>query len=87
MTAREPRPGTLAGDPMPFKNGRLTLDPRGWHVILPWKGRTLIGEIVGVAYREHPRPGYVLTVRHFCGAPWPVEPGAGAVRVLQRGAL
>lgn len=58
-------------------------DPRGAHVTLVYQGRELIGEVVGAAYDAV--CGCVrLTVRHFNGESWPVQPTALAVSVLVR---
>ncbi len=70
---------------MKFPVGRwgLTADPRGAHVTLPWRGQTLLGEVRAV--RRDPVTGcFRLTVVHFNGEPWPVEPTVSAVDVLER---
>ena len=64
--------------------GRLAEDPRGLIVSLAWHGRTLLGDVMACRYQEHPCAGFFLTVRHFNGEPWPIEPGASAVRVIER---
>lgn len=63
----------------------LSTDPRGAHVTLEHCGRTLLGEVVG-ARRDEVLGAVLLTVRHFNGEPWPIEPGALAVDVLERDA-
>lgn len=61
----------------------LTHDPRGAHVTLTLAGRDLIGEVIAARYDEV--AGCIrLTVRHFNGEPWPIEPTALAVNVLER---
>ena len=58
-------------------------DPKGCHVSMQWKGRTLLGEVVERRYDEF--CGCVrLTVRHFCGDLWPIEPTLLAVDFLPR---
>ena len=57
---------------------------RGAHVKLNYEGRTLLGEIVSIRYRNGPPSGYFLTVKHFNGEPWPIQPNAGSVRLLVR---
>lgn len=61
----------------------LTENPVGLYVCLPWKdGRTLLGEVRASRYDEI-HGAIRLTVRHFCGDMWPVEPVASAVTVLE----
>ena len=62
----------------------LKADPRGFHVTMPWNGRTLLGEIVSV-HRDEATGAIRCAVRHFCGDPWPVEPTTTALNVLLRG--
>ena len=58
-------------------------DPKGAHVTLEWKGRTLLGEVKSFAYDEV--CGCIrLTVTHFNGDPWPIKPTSYAVDVLDR---
>lgn len=60
----------------------LTQDPRGGHCTLEYQGRTLIGEVTGVYRNNH---GYtLLTVKHFNGEPWPLDPSAMVVEMLER---
>jgi hypothetical protein len=51
---------------------------------MPWKGRTLLGEVTDVEVRQFGASGYFLTVRHFNGELWPIQPCAIAVEVLDR---
>lgn len=67
-----------------YRKGRLAVNPIGWHVTMSWQGRVLLGEITGATYQEHGASGYRLTVRHFNGEPWPIEPIPVAVTVLER---
>ena len=60
----------------------LASKPVGAQVAMPWKGRTLLGDVVGVRREFDGR--VILTVRHFDGSPWPVEPVASVVDVLDR---
>lgn len=61
----------------------LKHDPRGAHVTMEYQGRTLIGEVTG-AHRNDVRGCILLSVRHFNGEPWPMEPGSYSVSVLER---
>ena len=67
---------------MRFEYGRFGLkqDPRGAHVTLTYEGRKLLGTVVGF-YRD---VGARLKVRFMCGDPWPINPVASAVDVLER---
>ena len=66
-----------------FNKFGMKHDPRGAHVTLNWQGRSLIGEVIGVAY-DAVCGCFRLTVRHFNGELWPVQPSALAVNVLER---
>lgn len=60
----------------------LAENPVGLYVALPWKdGRTLLGEVRDCQTDFQGR--ILLTVRHFCGDAWPVQPIAAAVTVLE----
>lgn len=66
-----------------FRFGKFGLreDPTGAHVTLDWQGRTLLGEVRSAEYNQ--ATGYiVLTVRHFNGELWPIQPTVLAVNVL-----
>jgi hypothetical protein len=68
-----------------FKYGKygLTENPVGKHVALPWRdGRVLLGEVIGSTY-DDVRGMLKLSVRHFCGDMWPVEPVPSAVTILE----
>ena len=69
-----------------FRLGKFGLreDPTGAHVTLDWRGRTLLGEVRSAEY-NHVTGCTILTVRHFNGEPWPLQPGVLAVNVLERG--
>lgn len=71
-------------EPIPYKWGRPSIHLIGVHCVLPWKGRDLIGEIVDHWYQDSSPEGTFLRVKHFNGEPWPVNPNAGAVRILVR---
>lgn len=73
-------------DRLPTTRFGFACDVRGFHVVMPWQGRELLGEIVGVGYREFGCSGFELTVKQFNGEPWPIKPMASAVRVLRRDA-
>lgn len=67
-----------------FTKFGLKHDPRGAHVTLSHLGRELVGEVVDATYDAV--CGCVrLTVRHFNGGAWPIQPSAMAVDVLVRG--
>jgi hypothetical protein len=59
-------------------------DYRTAHVVLEYQGRTLLGEIKDVYYRETGASGFFCKVRHFCGDPWPIEPSLLALEILER---
>jgi len=61
----------------------LSCDPRHVQVSLNWKGRTLLGDVQG-ARRDPVTGATLLEVRHFNGEPWPIDPVALAVDVLDR---
>lgn len=66
-----------------FTKFGLKHDPRGAHVTLALHGRELLGEVIDAAYDSV--CGCIrLTVRHFNGELWPVQPSAMAVDVLVR---
>lgn len=66
-----------------FTKFGLKHDPRGAHVALVHLGRELLGEVVEASYDAV--CGCVrLTVRHFNGETWPIQPSAMAVDVLVR---
>lgn len=58
-------------------------DVRGAHVTLEFKGRTLLGEVIG-RYRDVTTGGIMLKVKHFNGEMWPFDPSITAVDVLER---
>lgn len=60
----------------------LAENPIGAQVALNYQGRTLLGDVVGCRYR-YARGCFLLTVRHFNGEAWPIEPRALAVEVLR----
>lgn len=66
-----------------FTKFGLKHDPRGAHVTLEHQGRTLLGEVLSVAY-DSVCGCFRLTVRHFNGELWPIQPSALAVNVLER---
>lgn len=64
------------------KKGRLAENPVGLKVALEWHGRTLLGDVVACAYNDV-RCCILLTVRHFNGEDWPIQPAAVAVDVIR----
>jgi hypothetical protein len=66
-----------------FTKHGIKHDPRGAHVTFQYLGRQLLGEVVGLR-RDDVLGATLLTVRHFCGDMWPVEPSARLVEVLER---
>ncbi len=53
----------------------------GHQVVMDYKGRTLLGDVV--AMERNPTLGvFILTVNHFNGQEWPIQPRAMAVDVL-----
>jgi len=68
-----------------IKLGRWGLleNPVGFHVEMPWQGRTLLGEVVAIDQREYRGTRSThLKVKYFNGEPWPVDPVVTAVKVL-----
>ncbi len=67
-----------------YKNGRPIENPIGHYVSAPYKGRELLGEVVGAAY-DYFAGAVVLKVRHFNGQDWPVDirPTYASVNVLR----
>jgi hypothetical protein len=63
------------------RRGRLVVNPRGAQVTMTWKGATLLGDVTDCRWE---RGYYLLTVRHFSGEMWPVEPVLSACTVLER---
>jgi hypothetical protein len=59
----------------------LVANPRGVQVTMPWNDSTLLGDVMGC--REE-NGSFRLTVRHFNGEPWPVEPALSVCTVLER---
>lgn len=59
----------------------LAENPEGYQVAMHWKGRELLGDVLRCEY-NHTRGVFNLTVRHFNGEIWPIQPVASAVQVL-----
>jgi hypothetical protein len=68
---------------IPMTKYGFKYDPRGMQVTMNYDGRSLLGEINGVA-RDEISGTTVLEVRHFCGDEWPIRPQVFAVEVLER---
>lgn len=67
-----------------FSKHGLIDDPRGGHCTMEYQGRELLGEVKGIVHTQ----GYVnrmlLDVRFMNGEPWPIQPAAAAVEMLER---
>lgn len=61
----------------------LKEDPRHAQVTIEYEGRTLLGDVKAVR-RDEAMGVTLLTVVHFCGETWPIEPHVLAVDVLLR---
>jgi len=68
----------------PYGKFGLACDPRHAQVRMEYKGRTLLGDVSGCYRAEDGAPGTRLVVRHFNGEPWPFDPPALLVDVLER---
>lgn len=68
---------------LPHTKFGLACYPRGAQVTMTYQGRTLLGDVVGVR-RDEVTGAIMLSVRHFNGEPWPVDPSSWAVDVLER---
>jgi hypothetical protein len=66
-----------------FNKFGMKSNPVGAQVMLEWKGRTLLGDVLAVGY-DSVCGCFRLSVRHFNGEMWPVQPSALAVDVLVR---
>jgi hypothetical protein len=65
-----------------FNKFGLAEDPRHLHCAMRWNDRRMLGEIVRAQF--NPVLGQTqLTVRHFNGELWPIQPVAMAVEILQ----
>lgn len=60
----------------------LTENPVGYHVTMPYHNRTILGEVIGSTY-DDVRGMLHLTVRYFCGDPWPISPVPSTVTILE----
>ena len=64
-----------------FNRHGLAENPLRLHCTMKWKGRDLLGEIIGYRYNEV--TGYThLIVRHFNGELWPIQPTALTVEII-----
>lgn len=67
--------------PIKISKGRIAEPILHRHVSMTWKGRELLGEVIGLVY-SHSR-GYInLDVRHFNGELWPLSPAVSAVKLI-----
>ncbi len=74
---------TASAQPRRFKLGKYGLaeNALGKHVALDWQGRRLLGEVTDAQYNA--TRGYImLTVKHFNGESWPIQPTASAVEII-----
>ncbi len=86
----EPNDSNETGDqqgetsrPRRFKLGKYGLAENviGKHIALNWKGRRLLGEVLRADYND--TRGYtMLTVRHFNGELWPIQPAVSVVEII-----
>lgn len=61
----------------------LTENPIGAQVTFEYQRRTLLGDVKGIKI-DPVTNAITLIVRHFNGEPWPIEPLAVLVNVLER---
>jgi hypothetical protein len=66
---------------LPFRKGRLAINPVGFHILNPFRSGGVL-EVTGVEYREFPG-GYWLSTKFFNGEIGP-DVNAGIARILQR---
>ena len=59
----------------------LAENPIGYHVMMPYKGRNLLGEVRDVT-RDH-TGSITLTITHFNGEDWPMRPLASVVTIIE----
>ena len=67
-----------------FNKFGLAQNPIGGHCTYEHEGRTLIGEVTGVVLEQGYCNRLKLQVKHFNGEPWPVQPMAVLVDMLER---
>lgn len=66
-----------------FNKFGLVDDPRGGHCTYTYHGQEILGEVVGVE-RSESRGFTFLKVRYLNGEPWPFDPIAANVNMLER---
>lgn len=64
-----------------FTRWGLAENPTGQYVAMQLRDSLLLGEVTGFE-RNEVRGMIMLTVKHFNGEPWPFQPAALAVDVL-----
>ncbi len=71
------------GEVRRFKLGKYGLAENaiGKHIALDWQGRRLLGEVLRADY-NHIRGYTMLTVRHFNGELWPIQPAVSVVEII-----
>jgi hypothetical protein len=67
-----------------FNKFGLTEDPRGGHCVFEWQGRELLGEVKDVILFQGYANRIALDVRFMNGEPWPIQPNARLVWMLER---
>jgi hypothetical protein len=69
-----------------FNKYGLAEDPRGGHCVMTYQGRELLGEVKDVVTVNRPggSRGVNLDVRFMNGEPWPIQPMAAVVNMLER---
>lgn len=72
---------TNLGRKLKFGRWGLMENPKQLHCAFDYSGRTYLGNIEQAFY-DHVTGTTRLKVRHFNGEPWPVDPPAANVRIL-----
>ena len=67
-----------------FNKFGLVSNPIGGHCTYEHEGRLLIGEVKGVVLKQGYTNRLLLDVQHFNGDPWPIQPLACMVEMLER---
>ncbi len=67
-----------------FNRWGLIDDPRGGHCVFEWQGQELLGEVKDVILFQGYSNRIALDVRFMNGEPWPIQPSARLVWILER---
>ncbi len=67
-----------------FNKFGLTENPVGGHCTMEYQGRELLGEVKDVILTQGYANRLVLDVRFMNGEPWPIQPPAVLVNMLER---